>query len=316
MTARHFLTLIGLALGLGCTTPAPADERIDRLASMLADTTDATGLSGLAVAPALSVDSAELTETRITAINRRMIDEIKRVMTAFSSAPAGDQDRAVRDTVRAFDPETAAEGAARLFEGDGPSLSIMRQVLVVSADGLGPAPVARAMDRVSSFERSAKTDDTYYEYANPRDLNASEIIDRPGDPQSWTSNAAPRMELNTIYTLKKCRHIAVLGWYCNTADYQRRAIASPAGAETEILLTVLRPLAPGGDHRMFDGDRSKNIVAGYTALYLVTRSRDAVLIYSLGYQSKPGKPSQTSALNSGHQEEYRQLASRFSSPPP
>jgi hypothetical protein len=98
----------------------------------------------------------------------------------------------------------------------------------------------------------------------------------------------------------------VLGWYCNTSLYQVRD--QPGFT---LLVTILRPLPNGADNAKFDDDRQKNIVDGYTAVYVVTAAPDLVLIYNLGIQSKAGAPSQQSRLNEGQKEEYRQLVSRI-----
>jgi len=63
----------------------------------------------------------------------------------------------------------------------------------------------------------------------------------------------------------------------------------------------------GADNPMFTDDRAKNIVDGYTALYVAVEAKDLILVYNLGIQSKAGSASQQSRLNDGQKAEYRQL---------
>jgi hypothetical protein len=181
----------------------------------------------------------------------------------------------------------------------------MRQLLFVPTANAGANPTDRVTQIVSRFEHSPKTDDTYYAYSNPADLRGSQFMELPGSADSWTSKAQPPMEPGKVYALKKCRHVMILGWYCNTALYQVRDIAG-----AKLLATILRPLPKGADNPKFDDGRRENIVDGYTAAYVVTAAPDLVLVYSIGIQSKAGASSQQGLLNEGHKEEYRQLVSR------
>jgi hypothetical protein len=264
---------------------------------------------GAAVAPAQSLDAAGSREDRVHAIVARIAAEVDAVTTAFATAPTADKIRATKAAVAQFSPETAQDGASRSFEGNGPSLSLMRQLLFVPA-ARAAITTTTVMQTVSQFEHSAKTDDNYYEYSNPADLKGSTIADLPGSEASWTNQARPPMNPGQVYALKKCRHIFVLGWYCNTSLYQVRALAGVSGG-AQSLTTVLRPLPPGADNAKFTDDRAKNIVDGYTALYVVMAADDVVLVYNLGVQSKADAPSQQSRLNDGQKAEYRQLVSRI-----
>ena len=264
---------------------------------------------GPAVAPAQSLDAQRPPAERAAAVIARMGREIARVTAAFATAPAAQRVAKTRDAVAQFSGETAKDGASRSFEGDGPSLSVMRQLLFVPAAALGAAPVGRVMDVVSRFEHSPKTDDTYYEYSKPLDLKGAQVAELPGSETSWTSQAQPPMQPGKVYALKKCRHIPILGWYCNTALYQVRDIPGADGAK--MLATILRPLTKGADNAKFSGARAENIVDGYTALYVVVPSPELVLVYNLGIQSKAGAPSQQNRLNEGQKAEYRQLVSRI-----
>jgi len=131
----------------------------------------------------------------------------------------------------------------------------------------------------------------------------------PGSETSWTSSAQQPMVSGRVYGLKKCRHILILGWYCNTSLYQVRDIPGADGAK--MLATFLRPLTKGADNSIFEDGRSENIVDGYTALYVVIPSSDLILVYNLGIQSKADAPSQQGRLNEGQKVEYRQLVSRI-----
>lgn len=296
-----------VATGLGCAAHA-ADTGIAQIARLIDQATGGQGPFGSNIAPAQALDAKASTSERIAATDKRLSTEISTVVTAFTAAPDGSKEQAVRDAVKKIDAQTATDGAARVFEGDGPSQSIMRQLLVVPAKSLGADPVARATDIVTSFEHSPKTDDNYYEYSNPQGISAGTVKDLPGSATSWTKQAQAPLVIGKPVTLKKCRHVPILGWYCNTADYVRIALD---GGDTQLLLSVLHPLAKGTDNAKFSDDRAKNTATGSTSLYVIIRSGESVLIYNLGFQTTNGAPSMQSRLNDGHKLEYRQLVQRF-----
>ena len=301
------LLLCLLLLPSGASAAGVSADQIEAVLAKIAQGKDPA--FGPQVAPAQSLDAQRPAAERATAVITRMGQEIERVTAAFASAPAAQRAAKTRDTVAQFSAETAKDGASRSFEGNGPSLSLMRQLLFVPAANLGADPVGRVMQLVSRFEHSPKTDDTYYEYSNPTNLKAAQVTELPGSDASWTNQSQPPMDPGKVYALKKCRHIPVLGWYCNTALYQVRDVPGADGAK--MLATMLRPLPKGADNAKFSGARAENIVDGYTAAYVITASPDLVLVYNLGIQSKAGAPSQQGRLNEGQKAEYRQLVSRI-----
>jgi hypothetical protein len=181
----------------------------------------------------------------------------------------------------------------------------MRQLLFVPSAN-GGASVDAVMKGVSQFERSPKPEDNYYEYSEPADPQGSTITSLTGSRQSLATEPRPPMTPEQVYALKKCRHVTVLGWFCNTSLYQVRDLGSE-GERAQSLITFLRPLPKGADNRLFADERATNIVDGYTALYVVMKAGDLVLVYSLGVQSKAAAATQQSMLNDGHKDEYRQL---------
>lgn len=301
------LLLLVLSPVARAAAPVPAD-RLSELLSTIAQGKDTA--FGPAVAPALGVDAGLPTTARAGSVIARIAREIEQVTSAFANAAPADKIAATRAAVARVSPETARDGASRSFEGSGPSLSVMRQVLFVPAAKAGADPTSRVMGIIGQFERSPKPDDTYYEYADAKDLKRSAMVELPGSATSWTTKARPAMEPGKVYALKKCRHILVLGWYCNTQLYQIRELPG-ANPGVKLLLTFLRPLLQGADNPAFGGGKAENIVDGYTAAYVTLASGDLVLVYNLGVQSRPDTASQQSRLNAGHKEEYRQLVSRI-----
>jgi hypothetical protein len=286
---------------LAASAPLPADQIAPILAAIVEGRDPAFGAT---VAPALSTDKALPRAERARAVVNRIAQEVADVAAAFAAAPAAQKTAATRQAVARVSAETARDGAERSFEGDGPSLSLMRQLLFVPAQG--DNAVDKVMRIVSQFEHSPKTEDNYYEYANPADLKGSATADLPGSAASWTSAARPPMALDQVYAMKKCRHIVILGWFCNTSLYQVRALGG-----AQFLLTFLHALPKGADNPVFDGGRAENTVDGYDALCVVVASESLILVYDLGVQSKEGAASQQSRLNEGHKAEYRQLVGRI-----
>ena len=286
--------------------PVPANQ-LSQLLSTIAQGRDPA--FGPAVAPALGVDKLSPAASRATTIVTRIAQEIELVASAFATAAPANKIAATRAAVARVSSETARDGASRSFEGDGPSLSVMRQVLFVPTASAGADPASRVMEIISRFERSPKPDDTYYEYTDAMNLK-SPVAELPGSAESWTTKARPAMEPGKVYALKKCRNVPVLGWYCNTQLYQIRDLPG-SDAGVKLLVTFLRPLPKGADNPAFGGGKAENIVDGYTATYVTVASGDLLLVYSLGIQSRPDRASQQSRLNAGHKEEYRQLVRRL-----
>lgn len=288
--------------------PILSADRLDRVLATIARGQD--GTFGHDVAPALSLEAAAPAAERSSQIVMRIAHEIATVTAAFTGAPEHERIAKTKAAVAAFSPETARDGASRSFEGDGPALSVMRQVLFVPTKAAGADPVAKVVALVSQFEHSPKTDDTYYEYEDPTSLRRSPVSELPGSATSWTSNAQSSMTPGKLYALKKCRHIVVLGWYCNTQLYQVRDLPGSDGS-VSLLLTFLRPLAKGADNARFTDARAENLVDGYTAAYVVTKAGNMVLVYNLGIQSSATAARQQAMLNRGQKQEYAQLERRI-----
>lgn len=285
---------------------------IEQLRQVSAGIAKGESVFGAAVAPAETLATTEPKPDRIRHLDIRLLNELNAIATAFNDAADGEKLAATLAVVKGLDPQTATDGASRMFEGDGPSLSIMRQFLIVPAASLGAEPLKKAMKIVTSFERSPKTDDSYFEYTDPKDMAGSEIRTLPGSATSWNKAAQPSMAEGEIYKLKKCRSIPILGWYCNTSWYQPLVLDQAPDGSAQALITTLYPLVKGGDNPVFKDGRAENIVDGYTSVYLVEQSGVDVLVYSLGFQSKAGPALQQARLNTGHKAEFKMLASRFS----
>lgn len=263
---------------------------------------------GTAVAPALGLDANLPPSKRASSLITQMVDEIEHVTSVFANASSRDKIAATRAAVARFSRETAKDGASRSFKGSGPSLSYMRQLLFVPTAKAGKEPVTRVVGIISRFERSPKTEDNYYEYTDPENLPRSKVIDLPGSSTSWTTKAQPAMIPGKVYALKKCRHIFILGWYCNTQLYQIRDLPG-SGSSIKLLLTFLRPLPTNADNPAFADSKAENVVGGYTAVYVVMASGDLVLVYDLGIQSRSDATNLQSRLDEGQKEEYRELVS-------
>jgi hypothetical protein len=260
------------------------------------------------VALAWSLNTDHSTADRIREVNARMAQEIERVVTAFVNAPAAEKIATTTAVVAQIDLETALNGADEVFEGSGPGLAVMRQLLIVPAADIGANPVDKLMQISSSFVRSPKTADVYYEYSDPANLKKSSILAMPGSNTSWTTGARPPMATGPVYALKKCRDIFILGWYCDTSLYQVRDLPG-SGGRVKFLLTVLYSLPRGADNAIFTDDRAENVVDGFSAIYVVLVSDDQLLVYDTGVQYKTGDTSHQGSLNDGLKEEYRQFVS-------
>jgi len=258
------------------------------------------------VAPAWSLDTGHSTADRIREIDARMALEIARVAAVFVDAPAAGKIAATEAVVAQIDAETARDGAAEEFEGLGPSLAVFRQLLFVPVADAGADPVDRVMQISSQFLRSPKPGDTYYEYRDPANLRQSTVVRLPGSDASWTTGARPPMEAGKIYALKKCRHVFVLGWYCDTSLYQVRDLKGLDG-QAKLLLTVLYPLPEGADNARFWGAHARNVADGLTAVFVVLVSGDQILVYNVGVQSRTGNTNHQDSLDAGFKTIHAQF---------
>jgi len=123
------LLLLFLSPVARAATPVPANQ-LSELLSTIAQGKDPA--FGMTVAPALGIDARSPAAARATVVIERIAHEIEQVTSAFSSAAPADKIAATRAAVARVSPETARDGAARSFEGNGPSLSVMRQLLFVA----------------------------------------------------------------------------------------------------------------------------------------------------------------------------------------
>jgi hypothetical protein len=114
-----------------------------------------------------------------------------------------------------------------------------------------------------------------------------------------------------VYVLKKCRHIFILGWYCNTSVYQVRDLPG-SGGQVKLLLTVLHSLPAGADNPEFTDARAENVVDGFSAIYVVLLSGNQILVYNPGVQSMTGSVRLQGRLSAGLKTAYGQLASLLS----
>ena len=259
------------------------------------------------LAMAWTLDANQPLPDRIRAANAEIAREIEQVANAFVLAPPAGRIAAAKDAVAQLDPAAARDGAAYEFQGSGPSLAILRQLLFVPGQsGL----VDTVMAISSAFVRSPKPDDTYFVYSDAADIRRSAVTELAGSDTSWTAGAQPPMTPGVVYAIKKCRHLFVLGWFCNTSLYQVRDLPGSRG-RVKLLLTALLALPPGADNAAFTGGRASNVADGFTAVYVVLSADDMVLIFNPGIQSKTGSNSFQGRLEAGLQEQYRQLRQRL-----
>jgi hypothetical protein len=263
------------------------------------------------IAPGWSLTADRSLADRIREINARLAQEIERVATVFINAAAGEKIAATKAVVAAIDPETARDGAAYVFEGSGPSMGITRLLLFVPTATLGADAVDKVVAVSTKFVRSPKTDDTYYEYSDPANLKQSTVLELPGSDTSWTTDARPPMAPDQVYALKKCRHLFILGWYCNTSVYQLRDLPG-SGGQVKLMVSLLYSLPAGADNAQFTDARAENVLDGTSAIYVLLVAGDQIMIYSPAVQSKSGSLSMQDMLNSGLKEQYGRLVSRLS----
>src|SRR5579863_3733671 len=130
MMKKKFAALLLAMVAPAAAAASPLSaESITGPLTVIADGQDKA--FGTAVAPAQSLDAGLARGAQIHAVIARIAGEVEAVTTAFATATAAERISATKAAVARFNPETARDGASRSFEGEGPSLSLMRQLLFV-----------------------------------------------------------------------------------------------------------------------------------------------------------------------------------------
>lgn len=266
---------------------------------------------GQSVLPAQSIEPQGTAESRVEEITKGFSQELSFVANAFLNAPEDKIEATTQEAVFQFSAETSKEGAARTLEGRGPILSYLRQFAVIkSSPKLGDDPVTSILSLVSAFESTPKPEDYYYHYENSHSLSLGDVTElRSGSSAHYLTHPRPASSADESRSLKKCRKIIVLGWFCNTSIYGWSKLPTSSQAEAGVFINVLIDLEKVGEHAKFKRDaRGKNLVDGYTSALLVVRKQDSILIYQTGAQSGGRDPGSFAAqINDGHKLEYRQM---------
>ncbi len=275
----------------------------------------ATGDSAVfakAISPALSLQT-NLSETeRIATVNNQITNEIQVVTSAIVAAKADQVPAAAHAAAAKFDVGLADSSGHINFEGDDPSAAQTRNLfLIPKASIRSPHPAAEVINTLTSYKRSAKTNDFFFDYQEPLNLTVGQVTQRVGSETSWLKpEALKEFDIGKNYVLKKCRQL--LGWRCITSLYRVDAVESRTG-KSYILFIGLYDMDANPDNAFYANDkRTKNQITGSTAIYIVKETQNWIAIYGSDYQFNNAKNSFAGAIQKEYVNDQARLKQRLS----
>lgn len=255
-------------------------------------------------------------DQNVTEAIQKITSEVAQVYEAFAAAPNGQRQQATLAALSRINAQTGRELATRLFPATQPPASWMRQIAFVPVAHLEGSPAQQVFSEVTAFELLPKPDDTYFIYREAFNLRAG-VREAKGTRNSHLASASS-LVVDEPMAVKKCRHVFLLGWYCNTNHYLASTLDLPGGEfrdSAHVMVTTLVDLDRNSDDPQFaSGARNRNTAKGYTALTLVARAGDTVLVYFSGIQHSDSIPNIggfREKLDQGHKIEASQLNDRL-----
>jgi hypothetical protein len=224
------------------------------------------------LSPAKSLDMNKSDADRTAEANLQIAYSLGTIINAFDSAADDNKVAQVAAALKQLDPNFEKDESARIeFTNGKPSAAFSRIGIVIEK---GSANAEKVMQAFSSHKRSAKPSDYFYEYENPFNISQGSISEKKGNDKSWIPPmAASPLKNGQSLVLKKCRQI--LGWRCSTTYLNQNKLSE----NMYYLFAGNYNLAENQDHSYFEDDsRTKNQVAGSTALFVVKESAKHILI--------------------------------------
>ena len=257
------------------------------------------------LSPAKSLDMNKSDADRTTEANNKMILSLTTIISAFDAAADDKKAANVAAALKQLDPKFEKNESARIEFSDGkPSAAFSRIAFVIDK---GDADAEKVLQSFTSYKRSAKPSDYVYEYENPMNISQGSVIERKGSDTSWFPPQAPPPLLNgQSLVVKKCRQI--LGWKCGTTFYNRNKMND----NLIFLFMGNHDLNQNQDNPYFEDDsRTKNQVAGSSALFIVRESAKHILFVGADSTWNKGGIMFGSIIQSEYQKDVERFKQRL-----
>lgn len=262
------------------------------------------------LAPAKSLDVQRSESDRIHSVNGQISHEIEMVVSAFKNASEENKAEAVKEAISGFENQVNNNGGVFItFTNSNPSAANSRAITLIPKTN-GFITAASVLNVFSSYKRSPKGSDQFYEYSNPQDLTNSDVrASSGGEASHLLPQAASPMKVGQNYAIKKCRQI--MGWRCVTAIF--RIDNYLKGADSfGMFFSSMADLSNNPDHAQFSHDsRSVNQVSGSTTVYVVKESAKWIMIYGTEVQLNNGRLQFAGTIQNEFKKDFNRVRERL-----
>ena len=222
------------------------------------------------LSPAKSLNEQKSDADRIAEANEKVQNNLSAIMDAFDNASDDQKAAKVEETLKKLDPNFEKGQSGRIEFTDGKISAAFSRIGFVIEKGTATAEMVQ--NTFTSYKRAAKPSDHVFEYEDYQDITRGSVTTREGSDTAWFPPQAPAaMPPGSSVVVKKCRQI--LGWKCGTTLYH--------ASKTDTFKYVFMgnyDLSKNPDNPHFKGDgRTKNQVAGSTALFVMKESQNHIL---------------------------------------
>ena len=261
------------------------------------------------ISPAVSVEGMQNDlVNRTNLINTRMSDYLTSVAEAFDHTEEAQKMNAVLSLANSLDRNlNSSRSASITFTNSSPSAAFAKNIFIFERQN---ATAEEVLNSISSYKRSPKPDDYFYEYPNYEALTMGLPIEKKGNDTSWLKPAAmPAMGLGTTLALKKCRQI--FGWRCTTTLFRANALNSTPNKSYYLFMGTY-DLNRNPDNAEFARDgRSKNQIAGSTGMIIVKESQNYILLIGADSNWSKGGLMFPGLLADGYKKDFERMTKRI-----
>jgi hypothetical protein len=256
------------------------------------------------LSPAKSLNEQKSDADRTAEANEKIQNNLAAIMDAFDNSPEDQKAANVELILKKLDPSFEKGQSGRIEFIDGKiSAAFSRIGFVIEKDN---ATAEMVLNAFTSYKRAAKSSDHVFEYEDFQDITRGNVIVREGSDSSWLPPLAPTsMAIGSSLVIKKCRQI--LGWKCGTTLYH-----ADQSEKFKYVFMGNYDLSKNPDNPHFKGDsRTKNQVAGTTALFIAKESEKYILFAAADSTWNRKGLSFTSIIQSEYQKDLGKFKQRL-----
>jgi hypothetical protein len=256
------------------------------------------------LSPAKSLNQQRSDSDRTAEANEKIQSNLAAIMDAFDKAPEEQKAAQVEATLKKLDPNFEKGQSGRIEFTDGDISAAFSRIGFVIEKGNATAEMV--LNAFTSYKRAAKPSDHVFEYEDYQDITRGGVTTRQGSDTAWFPPQAPAaMPLGGSVVVKKCRQI--LGWKCGTTLYH-----ADQKENFKYVFMGNYDLSKNPDNPHFKGDgRTKNQVAGSTALFIMKESEKHILFAAADSTWNRKGLSFTSIIQSEYQKDLNKFKQRL-----